>query len=286
MSLICIIFDRLRTEEKLLKKEAVDMGHEVIMTDAKTTHINTDRYVYNKCFGDIAVGRCISYFRGLYFTACLEFLGVQVINKSDIMNVCGNKLLTSLFLKKHNIATPKTYISFSHDAALEYIEKIGYPLVIKPVIGSWGRGMALLKDKDTVDALIDVRKTRDDPNDRIYYLQEFVKRPPRDIRVITAGENILAAMYRKSAGNNLRTNIARGASPELCKVTNDIEDICTKTSKVMGKCILGIDIMEDEKKGLVVHEINNTVEFSGLMTVTNTNIPKEIIKFVLNLTRK
>ena len=279
------MFDRLRTEEKMLQKEALDLGHDAVMLDAKITQINTDNRKDDFDLGDVVLERCVSYFRGLHFTASLEFLDVPVLNKFEVANVCGNKMFMTLLLKKHNVPTPKTYFSFSSQSAMENIEKVGYPLVIKPVIGSWGRGVMPLKDRDTTDAIFEIREITDSPHDRIYYLQEMINRPPRDIRVITIDDRPIAAMYRKSTGG-FKTNIALGADPELCEITKEMEDMAAKASQAMGGGILGIDMMEDEEKGLVVHEVNNTVEFKGLARVSKQNIPKEMIEFALQYVRK
>lgn len=280
MSKLRIVFDRVRSEEKMLEEKAVELGHDTKMVDAKITQINTESKRSDFDFGDVVLERCVSYFRGLHFTACLEFLGVPVINKFEVANNCGNKMITSLLLKKHNVPTPKTYFSFSSDTALENLEKVGYPMVIKPVVGSWGRGVMALRDRDTADAIIEVRELSDGPLDRIYYLQEMVKRPPRDIRAIAVGDQVIAAMYRTSTGG-FKTNIALGAEPVPCEITKELEDICLKASKAVGGGILGVDLMEDEKRGLVVHEVNNTVEFKGLARVAKKNIPKEMIDFVI-----
>ena len=281
MQKICIVFDRLRTEEKLLQKKAEELGYETSMIDAKITSFDTDSKPENFDFGDVVLERCVSYYRGLHFTACLEFLDIPVINKFDVANTCGNKMITSMLLKKNNIPTPKTYFSFSAETALENFENIGYPLVIKPIIGSWGRSVMPIKDKDTAEAVIENRQVTDGPQDRIYYLQEMIDRPPRDIRVITVGDQAVSAMYRKSSGG-FKTNIALGADPELCEITKEIEDLCEKTSKAVGGGILGIDLMEDKEKGLVVHEVNNTVEFKGLVKVSKKNIPQEMIDFAIS----
>ena len=285
MSKVCIVFDRLRSEEKMLQKEALELGHDAVMLDAKITQINTDSKKEDYDFGDVVLERCVSYIRGLHFTASLEFLDVPVLNKFQVASVCGNKMFMSLLLKKNNIPTPKTYFSFSSQSAAENLEKVGYPLVIKPVIGSWGRGIVPIKDKDTMDAIIEVRDITDNLHDRIYYLQELVKRPPRDIRVVTVGDEPVAAMYRKSSGG-FKTNIALGADPELCEITKEMEEMASKASKAMGGGILGVDMMEDEERGLVVHEVNNTVEFKGLARVAKRNIPKEMMEFALNYVRK
>ena len=286
MSKICVVFDRLRSEEKMLQKEASELGHDTSMIDAKITQINTDSKRDDFDFGDVVLERCVSYFRGLHFTSCLEFLEVPVWNRFDVASNCGNKMFMTLLLKKGNVPTPKTYFSFSKDAAESNIEKVGYPLVIKPVIGSWGRGVIPVKDHDTLDAIIEMRELSDTPHDRIYYFQELVKRPPRDIRVITVGDRAIAAMYRKSADGGFKTNIALGADPELCEITPEIEDLAAKASKAVGGGILGVDMMEDEEKGLLVHEVNNTVEFKGLAQVAKNNIPKEMVEFAINSVRK
>ena len=285
MSKVCIVFDRLRSEEKMLQKEVVNLGHDAVMLDAKITQINTDSKKNDFDLGDVVLERCVSYFRGLHFTACLEFMDMPVLNKFDVASTCGNKMFMTMLLKKNNIPTPKTYFSFSSQSAAENVEKVGYPLVIKPVIGSWGRGIMAIKDKDTMDAVSEIRDITDSPHDRIYYLQELVKRPPRDIRVITIGDRPIAAMYRKSSGG-FKTNIALGADPEICEITNEMEDLASKASKAMGGGILGVDMMENEDQGLVVHEVNNTVEFKGLSRVAEKNIPKEMVEFALEYIRK
>jgi [lysine-biosynthesis-protein LysW]--L-2-aminoadipate ligase len=285
MSKVCIVFDRLRAEEKMLRKEASELGHDAVMLDAKITQINTDSKKEDYDFGDVVLERCVSYFRGLHFTASLEFLDIPVLNKFEVANICGNKMFMTLLLKKNNIPTPKTYFSFSSESAAENLERVGFPLVIKPIIGSWGRGVMPLKDKDTMEAVFEIRDITDSPHDRIYYLQELIKRPPRDIRVITVGDEPIAAMYRKSSGG-FKTNVALGAEPELCDITKEMEDLAVKSSKAMGGGILGIDMMEDDERGLIVHEVNNTVEFKGLAKVAQRNIPKEMIEFALDYVRK
>ena len=285
MTKVCIVFDRLRSEEKMLQKEASDLGYDTSMLDAKITQINTDSKKEDFDLGDVVLERCVSYFRGLHFTSSLEFMDVTAINKYDVANICGNKMIMTLCLKKNNVPTPKTYFSFSGESALENLEKVGYPLVIKPLIGSWGRGVMPLKDKDAAEAVMEIRDINDGPHDRIYYLQELIQRPPRDIRVITVGDEPVAAMYRKSS-DGFKTNIALGADPELCEITKEMEEIAIKASKAVGGGILGFDMMEDEKEGLVVHEVNNTVEFKGLARVAKRNIPKAMVEYAISCIRK
>ena len=285
MPKVRIVFDRVRLEEKMLEQKAIELGHDTKMIDAKTTQFTTESKKSDYDFGDVVLERCVSYFRGLHFTASLEFLDIPVLNRTEVANNCGNKMITSLLLKKHNVPTPKTYFTFSSEAAIETLEKVGYPLVIKPIIGSWGRGVVPLRDRETADAIIEVRDLNDGPLDRIYYLQEMVNRPPRDIRAITVGDQLIAAMYRTSTGG-FKTNIALGAEPIACDITKELEDICMKASRAVGGGILGIDVMEDEKRGFVVHEVNNTVEFKGMVKVAKRNIPKEMIDYAISYAKR
>ncbi len=281
MSRICIAFDRLRSEEKMLQSEAVALGHEAVMTDVKGVRADTGCRGADLGF-DVVLERCISYFRGLHFTSFLEFVGVPVFNTFEVASNCGNKMFMTMLLEKHGVPTPRTFFSFSKDAALERIEGEGYPLVIKPVVGSWGRGVVPVRDRDTMDAMIEMRELSDTPHDRIYYLQELVCRPPRDIRVITVGGSAVAAMYRKSSGGRFKTNIALGADPESCEITPEIGELAARASEAVGGGILGVDMMEDQSRGMVVHEVNNTVEFKGLARVAKQNIPRAMVEFALS----
>src|SRR3989338_9648684 len=145
----------------MLGKQANELGHDTTMIDAKITYFNTDSQKNDFDFGDVVLERCVSYFRGLHFTACLEFLDVPVINSYDVADRCGNKMVTSLLLKKHGVPTPKTYFAFSSEEAANLINKVGFPIVIKPIIGSWGRGILPLRDRDTTEAIIEMRDISD-----------------------------------------------------------------------------------------------------------------------------
>ena len=282
MSRVCIVFDRLRAEEKMLQKAAESLGHDTNMLDAKTTRISTSDTRMDA--GDVVLERCVSYYRGLHFTACLEFLGVPTINRFDVASICGNKMFVTLLLKKKGIPTPETHFAFSSESALETLDEAGYPKVIKPVVGSWGRGVMPVRDRDAADAIIEIRQITDAPLDRIYYLQELVDRPPRDIRVITVDNVPVAAMYRSADG--FRTNVATGGDPEPCNHAGEVGEIAARASEAVGGGILGIDMMEDARRGILVHEINNTVEFRGISGVTGVDIPGAMIEYATRHVRK
>ena len=258
---VCVIYDKIRFEEKALYDKAKKKGLRAHIIDAKTITIDTESKRKALQLGDVILQRSISHFRGLYLTACLEFLGFLVINKFKVGETCGNKLITSLTLAKYQVPTPKTHFAFSAESAIEVISKIGFPLVLKPIVGSWGRGVFPLRDEEVANMIVEMREGDDSPLARIYYVQEMIKRPPRDLRCIVVGDKVIAAIYRYSAENEWRTNVARGGKAEVAPITNELEDIALKAAKAVGGGIVGIDLMEDEKRGLLVHEVNNTVEF-------------------------
>lgn len=283
---VCVVYDKVRFEEKALYDTAKKKGLGAQIIDAKKITINNASKRKTLQFGDVVLQRCISHFRGLYLTACLEFMGFMVINKFKVGETCGNKLITSLTLAKSNVPTPKTHFAFSAESAIEVINTIGFPVVLKPIIGSWGRGVFPIRDEEVANMIIEMRKENDNPLSRIYYVQEMIKRPPRDLRCIVVGDKIVAAIYRYSVENEWRTNVSRGGKAELAPITNELEDIALRAAKSVGGGILGVDLMEDEKRGLLVHEVNNTVEFRGASNVSESDIAGAMIDYALTIAKK
>lgn len=273
------MYDRIRWEEKTLRDKAKEKGIKAELIDAKSFPVDLSSKKIDK-FGDIVLQRCIGYFRGLHFSAILESKGISVINSFHTSLLCGDKLLTSLRLSKAGIPTPKTYVAFSMESALDAISKIGYPVVVKPIIGSWGRLISLVKDSESAEAVFEHREMMNNPLLKIYYIQEFVKRPPRDIRIISMDDEAVTAIYRSSTSDNWKTNVALGAKVSPCKITDEIEEIVVKTSKVLGGGILAIDAMESED-GILIHEVNSTIEFKGAATASGKDIGSKILDFVV-----
>ena len=284
---LCLLYDRIRWEEKELYKKAKEMGINVKMIDAKEKI--ADPYLpeakVREDYGDVVLQRCISHMRGLHYTSYLEHMGLKVINGFDAQSLCGNKAFTSLFLIKRGIPTPKTLIAFSQEAAEEAVEKIGYPAVIKPVIGSWGRMVLALKDREMAKAVFEMRGAMQGPFESIFYIQEFVKRPPRDIRVIVVGDEIVASVYRYAPSQDWRTNVARGGKAKECPITKELEDLVLKVEKELGGGIFGIDLMESDS-GLLVHEINPTVEFRGATSASNKDIAGAILEYAMKVAKR
>jgi len=274
---LSILYDTIRWEEKALLDAAKKKGVDVDMVDCKNLFLSLDK---TKEKFETVIQRCVSYYRSLHSTAALEGKGINVINSLNTSIFAGNKLFTHMLLQKHGVPTPFSAVAFSEEAALEALESKGYPMVLKPTVGSWGRMIALLKDRDSAEGIMESRE-RMYPIYQVYYLEEFVQRPPRDIRAIMIGDRVVAAIYRYSGDGQWKTNMALGGKAEECKVTKEMEDICIKAKNAVQGQIVGVDLMESKEKGLVVHEVNNTTEYKNTVRVTGVDIPALMIDYAL-----
>lgn len=283
---ICIIYDKLRFEEKKIYNDIQQKGFDATLVDGKSLIFDTESSKSDSRFGDIILQRVISYNRGLHLTYCLEHIGLPVVNSFSVSEICGNKLITSLILKKNNVPTPKTTFAFSTESARECMKKLGYPLVVKPIIGSWGRGVYQIKDQSMAEMMLDSRQENDNSFSRIYYFQELIDRPSRDIRCIVIGDQIVASVFRYSSENEWRTNVAVGGRTEMAPLTSELKEIVLKASNAVGGGILGVDLMEDKERGYLVHEVNNTVEFKGASTVCKSDIAGAMTDYVVKVTSK
>ena len=283
---ICIIYDKLRFEEKKIYNDIQQKGFDATLIDGKSLIFDTESSKSDSRFGDIILQRVISYNRGLHLTYCLEQIGLPVVNSFSVSEICGNKLITSLILKKNNVPTPKTTFAFSTESARECMKKLGYPLVVKPVIGSWGRGVYQIKDQSMADMMLDSRQENDNSFSRIYYFQELIDRPSRDIRCIVIGDQIVASVFRYSSENEWRTNVAVGGRTEMAPLTSELKEIVLKASNAVGGGILGVDLMEDKERGYLVHEVNNTVEFRGASAVCKSDIAGAMTDYLVKMSSK
>jgi len=278
---ITVLYDTIRLEEKLLIKAAERHDMQIEMVDCKQLSVNLNK---NTREFETVLQRCVSYYRNIHSTATLEGLGARVINCLNTGLLAGNKLFTHMLLQKAGIPTPEATIAFSKESAIESLEKNGYPKIIKPTVGSWGRMVSKLNDRDSAEGIIESRESMH-PSYQMYFLEEFVQRPPRDIRAIVIGDTVAGAIYRVSNDSNWKTNTHLGGSAEVCEVSNELEDICIKAKNTVQGEIVGVDLMESNDKGLVVHEINNTTEFRNVVKVTGNDIPTQMLEYLKNSSR-
>jgi [lysine-biosynthesis-protein LysW]--L-2-aminoadipate ligase len=272
---IGFLYTRLRVEEKYLLDELEQRSDiEVVrISDAEQyfdiTHLPEPV--------DVLFERSISYSRGLYISKIYQANGVAVVNSPQVAERCGDKYVASQLLVQNGIPTPRVVMAFDEDSALRAIEAVGYPCVLKPVIGSWGRLLAKVDNRSAAEAFIE-HKASLGVNHQVYYIQEYVNKPGRDIRAFVIGDQAICAIYRSS--ENWITNTARGGVATNCPVTDEIADLCQRAARAVGEGLLALDLFETES-GLTINEINHTMEFRNSIATTGVNIPAHMVDYVL-----
>jgi len=280
MPKIGFLYSRMRVEEKLLLEELQSRpGVEVVLINDDEEFFDIGKKPYEV---DVLFERSISYNRGLYISRIFEAFGVPVVNTSEIAGRCGDKYVTSQILMQAGVPTPRVLMAFSDEAALKATQEIGYPCVMKPVIGSWGRLLAKVDNAFSAEAIIEHKTVLGGSNHQIFYIQKYVDKPGRDIRAFCIGEEPICAIYRTS--ENWITNTARGGVATNCPMTPEIDDLVTRTARAIGAGLLAIDIFETPT-GLEVNEVNHTMEFRNSIQTTGVNIPQKMIDYVLKITR-
>jgi len=283
---IVIVYDRIRAEEKALQKAGERIGANVSLVDVKDSFIDITKSEVNPevLKGDVVIQRCVGHYRSLYLTAIIESMGVPVINPFQTTLICGDKLLTTLTLKRAGIPTPRTCIAFTRDGAFKALEEIGYPAVFKPVVGSWGRLVSLVKDIDAAKVVVEHRELLY-PLYQIFYIQEYVDKPGRDVRCFVVGGEVIAAIYRYAAPGEWRSNTALGGRAVKMEINDELRELSLKAAKAVGAHVVGIDCLESSK-GLLVHELNSVTEFRNAAPATGVDIARKIIEYAISIAKK
>lgn len=277
---IGFLYTRLRAEEKYLLDEFEKQP------DVEVVRINDGDHYFDihqlPQQVDVLFERSISYSRGLYISRIFEAHGVPVVNSSLVAERCGDKYVTSQLLAKNGISTPRVLMAFDEESALKAVEAMGYPCVMKPVVGSWGRLLAKIENREMAEALIEHKATLG-VNHQVFYIQEYINKPGRDIRAFVVGDECIAAIYRSS--ENWITNTARGGVATNYPVTPEIAELCQRAARAVGGGLLALDLFETEN-GLSINEINHTMEFRNSITTTGVNIPQKMVEYVLAVARE
>jgi [lysine-biosynthesis-protein LysW]--L-2-aminoadipate ligase len=273
------LYTRLRLEEKYLLEELGKHGGvEIVRINDGDMFFDINQLSEPV---DVLFERSISYSRGLYISRIFEAHGIPVVNSSLVAERCGDKYITSQILARNGIPTPRVLMAFEEESALQAIEAMGYPCVLKPVVGSWGRLLAKIENREMAEALIE-HKASLGVHHQVFYIQQYINKPGRDIRAFVVGDEVICAIYRSS--ENWITNTARGGVATNCPVTDQIAEICQQAARTVGGGLLALDLFETEN-GLTVNEINHTMEFRNSIDTTGVNIPQRMIEYVLEQVR-
>ncbi len=268
----------IRPEEKFLLKELEKRNNvEVNMIDDRqlSFHLGKSRFDI-----DVVLERCINHSRALHAMRLFESHGITCVNTSAVATVCGDKLLTSIALSEHHVPQPDLRVAFTEESALAAIEEMGYPVVLKPAVGSWGRLLAKVNDRDAAEALLEHKTILGSYHHSIFYIQKYCSKKGRDIRAFVIGDKCIAAIYRTS--KHWITNTARGGVATNCPITEQLNDLAVKAAQAVGGGIVAIDIFEDGD-GYLANEVNYTMEFRNSIVTTGVDIPKLIIDYVVDV---
>jgi len=275
------LFTRIRVEEKLLLQElATHPEVEVAQICDDDAFFDIARLPAEV---DVLFERSVSYSRGLYISRIFEARGIPVVNPSLTAERCGDKYVTSQLLVNAGIPGPRVIMAFSEESALAAVEEMEYPCVLKPVVGSWGRLLAKVDNRFAAEAYIE-HKAALGVNHQVFYIQEYIEKPGRDIRAFVIGEEPIGAIYRSS--ENWITNTARGGIASNCPVSGSIGDLCRQTARAVGGGMLAIDIFETPGGEFLVNEVNHTMEFRNSITTTGVNIPGRMVDYVIEQAKK
>ncbi|WP_380680028.1 lysine biosynthesis protein LysX [Salinigranum sp. GCM10025319] len=273
-----LLYSRIRRDEKLLLSELRDRGHDVTKIDVRKEQFNISAApaVFDEI--DVVLDRCLATSRSLYITRFLDAYGVPVVNSSETAQLCADKVKNSLALEAAGVPTPNTTVAFTTDAALEAIEGFGYPCVLKPVVGSWGRLMAKIDSRNAAEAILEHKETLGHYEHKVFYVQEFVEKPGRDIRVLATDGEPVAAMARSS--DHWLTNAAKGGTTQAFELDDRALELVERASEAVGGGLLGVDLMEVGDDGYTVHEVNHTVEFKALNEVGEVDVPAKVVDWL------
>jgi [lysine-biosynthesis-protein LysW]---L-2-aminoadipate ligase len=281
---LAILTSRVRVEEKLLIEALQRRGVEFDIIDDGELLFDLARPDERWRGYDAVFCRSVSQSRGLAVLHVLEHWGIPVFNSAVTTATCNDKLLTTLALLRADIPVPRTMLAFDEPRALEGIESVGYPAVIKPIAGSWGRLLARINDRDAAEAVIEHRETLGSYQHHMHYIQAYIAKPQRDIRAFVVGDRTICAIYRTS--EHWVTNTARGAVTSNCPITPDLDSLCVRAAQAVGGGILAVDVLEDEEQGLLVNEINATMEFRNSIAPTGVDIPQAMLEYILSHVRE
>lgn len=276
-----VLLSRVRVEEKLLLEE-LDRRH-IPMKTIDDREIVLAVETKPDLGVDVVLERAIQHSRALYALNVLNTWGIPTVNTFEVADICGNKLLTTMRLIRDGVPTPRTRLAFTPEAALAAIEELGYPAVLKPLVGSWGRLISKVNDRDAAESILEHKDVLGTYMHSIFYVQEHVPKPGRDIRAFVVGDETIGAIYRSS--DHWITNTARGGRATKCPVTPELNDLCVRAAKAVGGGVVAVDVLE-APEGLLVNEVNYTMEFRNSIDTTGVNIPAKVIDFVLEVARQ
>lgn len=197
----------------------------------------------------------------------------------EAFTVVHDKFLTHLLLQKEKIPMPKTYLASGVEASRALLEKIHYPIILKLLQGTQGKGVMFADSHAAASSILDTLASLSQP----FIIQEFIETGGTDTRVIVCGDEVIGTMVRKAKENEQRSNIHSGGTGHVIEASPEVKRIAIKAAKLLGTDIGGVDIL-DGPKGPVVIEANLSPGLQGITEATGDDIAGRIAKYLFEKT--
>ena len=225
------------------------------------------------------VGSATTYYQKAVFRH-LERMGVLFINGSDAIDNVKDKLYTMQILAQNNIPHPKTML-VKNPVDSNYVQKnIGFPIVVKSLSGTHGKGVYLAENKRNFEQLVEMMEQFNDRFNII--LQEFVTDSfGKDLRIIVVGGRVIGAMKRESKDGDFRANVTRGGGAEPVELDEQMEYLALESTKILGLDIGGVDLLYDGDSYKIC-EVNSSPGFRGMEKYTEIRVAEQIVTYVKN----
>lgn len=284
---ICLMTQNAKLySSKRILEAARERGHEIDVLDTPNAYMNVVSHkprvkykgkevpIYDAVIPRIGAS---TTFYGLAVLRQFEMMGVWPLNESVAIGRSRDKLRSMQLLSRKGIGLPITAFANSTADIDDMIEMVGgAPVVIKLLEGTQGIGVILaethMSAKSTIEAFRNVNVN--------ILVQEYIKESEGvDIRCLVIGDKVVAAMQRKGAEGEFRSNIHRGGSGELVKITPEERSVAVRSAHIMGLNVCGVDLLRSNH-GPVIMEVNSTPGLEGVEKSTGIDVADRIIQFI------
>jgi len=271
-----MVCSRVRLEEKRLQVALRDRGAHVERIDVRGLIMDADN-TKERAFHAVLM-RCIGHSSATYVARLLEQHGVRVINTSAAIHTCGDKAITSTTLQRAGLPIPETALAFSAAGVQAAADRLSYPLVLKPCIGSWGRYVARIADPESLASQIEIRAAiAAEP----FYLQAYLPQDGYDVRAMVVGNETICAIRR--CASSWIFNTARGAIARTLDIPPELDALARAVAQAVSGEIVAVDFLQDASGAFLVNEVNHTPEFHGATTATAVDIAGRMADYTLSV---
>lgn len=229
--------------------------------------------------GTVVLNRVLGLHQATALAQLVEADGLRCVNRTAVLQTCGSKVATTARLRAAGVDLPETRVAFSTAAALTAIEEIGYPVVVKPIVGSWGRLLAKVNDRDAAEGVLAYQEALPSATHSVYYLQRFVGPDCRDLRAFVAGDRLICVVERRA--EHWIRNLTRHRGPHPVRPGGELTRLALAAAAAVGGGVVGVDLLEDAAGRRYVLEVNHRPEFRWTQQASEVDIAGAVVDWLL-----